>query len=103
MGEVGFDRFLEQLGLGGRERLGSCAEAPALVQGQFLGEFVDLGLPEEQFPVLAFHSRDQSPREFAQRLGIEGVQGGGIPHGLRMPVLPPSHQSGKSPWRDPTV
>jgi len=55
--QVGINGFLEQLPLLDWPVLGLHPEAPALVHGQFMGEFVNLALPPAQLTILLVDQR----------------------------------------------
>ena len=65
--QVGIDGFLEQLPLLDRPVLGLDAEAPALEQRQFMGQFVDLGLAPVQLAVFL----DQQATQFVSAELVE--------------------------------
>jgi len=81
-GKVRTERFLEQPHLLRREGLATGRKALALVQSQFVGQLVDVGLAVEQFLFLGTDLSDQILRQIAQLLGIEAVQAGQLHPGL---------------------
>lgn len=71
--QVRVDRFLEQFGMLQRQAFSLDPEAPERVQRQLVGELIDLGLAQSEFPVL----RDE---QATQGVGVEFVEIGGEGH-----------------------
>jgi hypothetical protein len=89
--QVRLDRFLEQVGMLQRQAFSLDPEAPALVQRQLVGELIDLGLAQGEFPVL----RDE---QLAQGVGVEFMEVGRESHAQIMPPASPCAHSGIPRW-----
>ena len=92
--QIGVDGFLEQLALFRQPVFGLDAEAPTLVQRQFVGQLIDSGLapvqllslsltvhPAQSASGLARHLCRQLLRQLAQFIGTELIEMGGQGHG----------------------
>ena len=80
-GNVRLNRFLDQTDLSPIELLTAAPEFPALERGQFVGEFVDLGLPVQDVAVtsgdhlaLQGDPGDQLGTEFAQLFCVQMLE-----------------------------